>query len=89
MLNEIKARKKAAKSYSYPSYATNIRIKDYAVVLCKTDYAEDADPKILEKMIGDALEIYIRIKGCSKESQEAIAKIIAENTKKDVATAAK
>lgn len=51
------------KKQQYQAYATNIRIKDYAVVLCKMKYAtENADPEVLANIIGDALEMYFKHK---------------------------
>lgn len=48
------------KSIKYESYATNVRIMGMAVVLCKLPYEkEHGDPKIVAKIIGDALEYYL------------------------------
>lgn len=69
------------KGGQYQGYATNIRLKDWAVVLCKTDYADDANPKILEKIIGDALELYFRVKACAPDVQTKIALAIAADKK--------
>lgn len=79
----INANKKKKKSVAYESYATNIRIKGMAIVLCKMPYEkEHGDPEIVEKIIGDALEFYFM----HKQQESAADKEKSESAKKDIAT---
>lgn len=79
MINKHKAPKK--QPMRYDSFATNVRIKGWAVVLCKMPYeTEHGDPEILQGIIGDALEFYF------KHKQQESAKKNADE-KKDVANA--
>ena len=75
MINKHKAPKK--QPMRYDSYATNVRLHGWAVVLCKMPYeTQNGDPEKLQDIIGDALEMYFKSKGTD---------IKAADEKKDVA----